>query len=239
LQEAIAAHQAADAHVLQTRHELLALGLSSSQISELEKENTKSTALEVRAPFDGEVVARAAVRGALVETGTPLFKIADRSKMWAMLKVPAGKINQVRLGQRVEISLDADPGIIFEGRVTWIAAEIDENTRMAKVRAEISNPEKRLRSGVFARGSIILSVTEDAVVVPQSSLQQVDDQHLAFVKLEDDLYEARPVTLGAKQGNHRQILGGLIPGETIVVGNSFVMKSQLLLSRLGAGCVDD
>jgi cobalt-zinc-cadmium efflux system membrane fusion protein len=123
--------------------------------------------------------------------------------------------------------------------VTWIAAEIDENTRMAKVRAEISNPDKRLRSGVFARGSIILSVTEDAVVVPQSSLQQVDEQYLAFVKLEDDLYEARPVTLGAKQGNHRQILGGLIPGETIVVGNSFVMKSQLLLSRLGAGCVDD
>jgi cobalt-zinc-cadmium efflux system membrane fusion protein len=239
LQEAIAAHQAADAEVLQTRHQLLALGLSSSQVSELEKDKTTSTALEVRAPFAGEVVDRAAVQGALVETGTPLFKIVDRSKMWAMLKVPAGKIDQVRLGQRVEIRLDADPGQIFEGRVTWISAEIDENTRMAKVRAEISNPEKRLRSGVFARGSIILTVTEDAVVIPQSSLQQIDDQYLAFVKLEEDLYEARPVTLGAKQGDDRQILEGLIPGETIVVKNSFVMKSQLLLSRLGAGCVDD
>jgi cobalt-zinc-cadmium efflux system membrane fusion protein len=239
LQEAIAAHEAADAEVLQTRQQLTTLGLSPAQIARLEKENPDTAALEVRAPFDGEVVARTAVPGALVETGTPLFKIADRSTMWAMLNVPADDVDHVQVGQQVEITLDAAPDQALVGTLTWVAAEVDERTRMAKARAEIPNPGNRLRSGTFARGRIITKSTDAAVIIPQSGLQQVDDRPLAFVKLEEDLYEARPVALGAKQGERYEVLSGLDPGETIVVGNSFVMKSQLLLSRLGAGCVDD
>ena len=239
LQEAIAAHQVADAEVIQTRQQLVTLGLSASQISQLEKAAPGTSVLEVRAPFDGEVVARKAVQGALAETGSPLFKVADRSIMWAMLNVPANKVDQLDVGQDVEISLDSDHGQTFVGRLTWVAAEIDEHTRMAKARAEVSNPDNRLRSGAFARGRIITTSADAAVIIPQSSLQQVDNRPLAFVKLEEDLYEARPIKLGAKQGDHYQVLDGLHPGETIVVENSFVMKSQLLLSRLGAGCVDD
>ena len=239
LQEAIAAHEAADAEVHQTQQYLTTFGLSPSQIARLGKENPGTAALEVRAPFDGEVVARTAVPGALVETGIPLFKIADRSTMWAMLNVPAIDIDHVKVGQQVEITLDAAPDQTLVGILTWVSAEVDERTRMAKARAEIPNPGNRLRSGTFARGRIITKSADAAVIIPQSSLQQVDDRPLAFVKIEEDLYEARSVTLGARQGDRHEVLAGLSAGETIVVENSFVMKSQLLLSRLGAGCVDD
>ena len=231
LQEAEAAHRAAV-------QQLKSLGFDNDQIQELGQNRGDGTVLKVRAPFAGEIVERNAVRGARVEPGKPLFTLVNRATMWAMLTVPEAQLAHVRVGQKVKLSIDAFPGQTFTGTLTWIATQLDERTRMARARAEVPNPDGVLRAQMFARARVITSNSDKAVLVPQSAVQHIEGRPFAFVKVADDLYEARPIRIGATLNGQLEVLDGVGPEELVVVNGGFLVKSQLLISRLGAGCVD-
>ncbi len=116
--------------------------------------------LEVRAPFAGEIIERTAVRGALVEAGKPLFTVADRSVMWAMLNIPESALARVKVGQKVELRVESLRGQVFTGKLTWIAAEVDDKSRMARARAEVANPEGALKAKMFAKARILTGSNE-------------------------------------------------------------------------------
>ena len=214
-------------------------GFSEADISRLEANPNDPVYLEVRAPFAGEIVERTAVRGALVEAGKPMFVLADRSTMWAMLNIPESDLARVKVGQEVELRVESLPGRTFEARLTWIAAGVDEKSRMARARAEVANPDGILRANMFAQARILTRSTESAVLLPASSIQRIEGDDFVFVKLEDDLFDARAVRLGAKHDGKVEILEGLKPGEIVAVNHSFPLKSAFLIGRLGAGCADD
>jgi membrane fusion protein, heavy metal efflux system len=232
LQEAEAAHRSAC-------QQLRTLGFTEEQIDVMSGRPQESVMLEVRAPFAGEIVERTAVRGALVETGKPLFTLADRSTMWAMLNIPESALARVRVGQSVELQVDSLPEQKFTGQLTWIGAEVDERNRMARARAELPNPGGLLKAKMFARARVVARRAESALLVPAPALQQVEGKPLVFVKLTEDLFEARAVSLGAKSHGLVEVLTGLKPQEQVVVNHGFALKSALLISRLGAGCADD
>lgn len=232
LQQAEAEHRAACQQVR-------TLGFTEEQIDGFGAKPSEPVLLEVRAPFAGEIVERTAVRGALVDVGKPLFTLADRSVMWAMLNIPEAALGRVREGQTVELQLDSLPGRTFTGRLTWIGAEVDERSRLARARAEVPNPDGVLRAKMFARARILTRNANGALVLPASAVQQVEGQPLVFVKLADDLFEARAVRLGTKFNGRLEVLEGLQPQEQVVVAHSFPLKSQLLILRLGAGCADE
>ena len=232
LQEAEAAHRAAC-------QQLRTYGFNEEQIDALRDTPEKSVLLDVRAPFAGEIIERLAVRGELVDTGRHLFTLADRSMMWAMLNIPEAHLARVKEGQTVELQFDSIPGQVFTGKLTWISSEVDERTRMVRARAEVPNSEGILRAGMFARARILTRSPESAVILPESALQQVEGKPLVFVKLEQDLFEARRVELGARADGRVEILAGLNPDEVVAVNHVFPLKSQLLISRLGAGCAHE
>ena len=232
LEEAEAAHRAA-CQLART------VGFTEEQIEAIRRAPVESPMLEVRAPFAGEIVERTAVRGALVEAGKSLFTLVDRSTMWAMLNIPEAALARVQVGQTVELRVDSLPGQTFTGKLTWIGAEVDERTRMARARAEVSNPDGRLRGKMFAQARILTRNTDGALLLPRSSIQSLETLRFVFVKLEDDLFDARAVRLGAKFNGHVEVLEGLKPQDQVVVNHGFALKSQLLISRLGAGCADD
>ncbi|MBI5395757.1 MAG: efflux RND transporter periplasmic adaptor subunit [Verrucomicrobia bacterium] len=232
LQEAEATHRAAC-------QQLRTLGFTEEQVDELGRKPHEAVLLDVRAPFAGEIVERTAVRGALVEAGKPLFTLADRSTVWAMLNIPEAHLARVRVGQQVEFRVDSVPGQTFTGKLMWIGASVDERTRMARARAEVANPDGLLRDKMFAQARILVSSPRSSLLLPGSAIQYVDGRPFVFVRLEDDLYEARPVRLGAKLEGRSEVLAGLKPGDPVAVACTFALKSQLLLSRLGAGCADE
>jgi cobalt-zinc-cadmium efflux system membrane fusion protein len=195
--------------------------------------------LEVRAPFSGEIVERTAVRGALVEAGKPLFTLADRSVMWAMLNIPEAALARVKVGQAVELRVESLPGKVFTGKLTWIAAEVDEKTRMARARAEVPNPDGTLRAKMFAQARVLTRKAEGALLLLRDAIQRIEGKSFVFVKLEADLFDARVVETGAKHNGLVEISAGLKPGEVVAVEHAFPLKSAFLISRLGAGCADD
>ena len=231
--------QQAEAEHRSACQQLRTLGFTEEQIDVMSATPQESVLLEVRVPFAGEIVERTAVRGSLVDAGRTLFTLTDRSTMWAMLNIPESALSRVRTGQTVEIKVDSLPGQSFTGRLTWVGAEIDERSRMARARAELPNPDGRLKARMFAQARILTRRSEGALLVPPSAVQRVAGNPLVFVKVGDDLFEVRAVRLGERLDGQLEILAGLNPLETIVVNHSFALKSALLISRLGAGCADD
>ncbi len=232
LQEAEAAHRAA---CQQAR----TLGFSEADIDTMGRQPDEPVLLEVRAPFAGEIIERSAVRGALVEAGKPLFTLADRSTMWAMLNLPETALSRVRVGQPVELSVDSLAGQTFTGTLTWVSAEVDERTRLARARAEIPNPTGVLRSRMFARARILTRQADGALLLPAAAVQRVNGKPLVFVQVAPDLYEARAVQLGATHNGQVEVVTGVQAGDPVVVAQAFTVKSQLLISRLGAGCAHE
>lgn len=238
MQETVAANQMAGAALLEARQQLATFGFSEEQIEALAQKPAEAAVLEIRAPFAGEITERNAVRGALAKAGERLFTIADRSTMWAILSLPENSVGSIRVGQQVLLRVDALGEQTFTGRVTWVAAEVDDRSRMAKARVEVENPDGVLKARMFARARVLSNSSDKAVMVPQSAVQQMEGKPFAFVKLEGDLYEARSLQVGAKHDGRLEILKGIRAGESVVTTGGFIVKSQFLLSRLGAGCVD-
>jgi cobalt-zinc-cadmium efflux system membrane fusion protein len=232
LQEAEAVHQAAC-------QQLRTLGFTEAQVEAMSAAPQEQVLMEVRAPFAGEIVERMAVRGALVETGRTLFTLADHSTVWAMLQIPEASLAGVQTGQTVELRVDSLPGKVFTGRLTWISAAVDERSRLVRARAEFANPDRLLKDKMFATARILTRQAEGALLVPSPAIQHIEGRTFVFVKLADDLFEARAVTLGAKSDGRQEVLAGLKPDEPIAINHAFAIKSAMLMSRLGAGCADD
>lgn len=232
LEEAEATHRVACQH-------LRTLGFTEDQIDAMGDKPQEQVLMEVRAPFAGEIVERTAVRGALVEAGKPLFTLVDHSTVWAMLQVPEATLARVKVGQPVELRVDSLPGKAFTGKLTWIAPAVDDRTRMARARAEFANPDRLLKDKMFAMARILTRQAEGAMLVPTSAIQHVEGRPFVFVKLGEDLFDARAVLLGAKSDGQQELLIGVNPQDQIAVTHAFAIKSAMLMSRLGAGCADD
>jgi len=232
LQQAEAEHRA-------SCQQLRTLGFTEEQIDALGAKPHEQVLMEVRAPFAGEIVERFAVRGALVEAGKSLFTLADRSVMWAMLNIPESALARVKVGQTVELLVESLPGQTFSGKLTWIGAGAGHAALLVHFRAEVANPEGLLKSRMFALARILTRSAEGALLLPPSAIQRMEGKSFVFVKLADDLFDARVVRLGAKFDGKVEISEGLKPQEVVVVNHGFPLKSAFLISRLGAGCADD
>jgi len=231
LEEAEAAHRTA---CQQAR----TLGFSEEDIEHMRGTPNESVMLEIRAPFAGEIIERSAVRGSLVEAGKALFTLADRSTMWAMLKIPESVLSRVRVGQTVELRAESFNNQTFTGTLTWISAQVDEQSRMAQARVEVPNPDGLLKAKMFARARILTRSAGSAVLAPASALCSLEGKPFVFVKLADDLFEARAIDIGAKFNDQMEVLAGLNGDEQIVVNHGFALKSHWLSSRMGTGCAD-
>lgn len=232
LQQAEAEHRAA-CQLART------LGFSEAQIDTFGARPDAPVYLEVRAPFAGEILERTAVRGARVEAGQPLFTLADRTVMWAMLYLPEAALGRVQVGQPVELELEALPGRTFPGRVTWVAAEVDARSRLVRARAEVPNAEGVLRARMFGRARILTRMASGALLLPAAAVQSVEGRPVVFVVREADRFEARVVRLGARFRGQWEVVEGLQPHEPVALAGSFPLKSHLLISRLGAGCAEE
>jgi cobalt-zinc-cadmium efflux system membrane fusion protein len=109
-------------------------------------------------------------------------------------------------------------------------------TRTVQVRVDVPNPDGSLRAHSFGRAQIVLRTSPRAIAVPNEALQWEGCCHIVFVRLADEIFQTRKVRLGAKDQAYTEVLGGVLPGEVVVTAGSHVLKSEILKSKLGAGC---
>ncbi len=219
--------------------ELRILGLSDSQLTAIGSESGAALSrYDLRSPTAGRIVERRAVVGEVVEQKDALYSVADLSMMWVMMDLRESDLTLVRVGLPILLTVDGLPGHAFDGRVAWIGDTVDDRTRTVKVRANFPNESGLLRPNMFGLARIIIHDNDGVVSIPNNAVQTDGCCQLVFVKQDETLFEPRKVSLGASADGHVEILEGLVPGESVVTVGSFLMKTEILKSNIGAGCCD-
>lgn len=220
------------------RQKLLNLGLNAQEITEIERTEDASAILKIRAPFDGTLIDRDAVTGQFVESKGALFTLADLSTRWLLLSLPADRLTGVRVGLPVEARFNELPGETILGTLVWIDTAVDKRTRLVRARALVSSAVDRIKAGMFGQAKIITRSPRPGLLVPRDAVQHYEQRPYVFVRQDRDLFALRHVNLGDASIDSVEILSGLHPKEAVVT-SGFLVMSEFLKSRLGAGCVDD
>ena len=219
--------------------ELHILGLTESHLAKLGSESGAALSrYELHSPATGHIIERRAVVGEVVEQRDALYTVADLSTMWVMMDLRERDLTLVRVGLPVLFTVDGLPGHAFDGTVSWISATVDDRSRTVKVRANVPNERSLLRANMFGLARIIVHDNDEVVSIPSQAVQTDGCCQLVFVKQDETLFTPRKVSLGASAGGHVEILAGLAVGESVVTVGSFLMKTEILKSNIGAGCCD-
>ncbi len=226
------------ATVSRVEEQLHRFGLTDDDLGKLSTVEGKGLHREsshaiLRAPFDGVITRYDVAEGELVEPDRELFTVVDLSTVWVLADIYEKDLTKVKVGTDATVRLDAYPDRAFTGRVAFIADSIDPQTRSAKARVVVNNPGALLKLDMFARISLPTADQRDALVIPLSAVQRVDNQPLVFVQLAANRFVRREVELGSATGDVVEVRAGLAPGERIVSAGSFYLKTALLRERIG------
>lgn len=178
----------------------------------------------LRAPFAGVVVEKHLVQGEAVKEDANVFLVSDLSTVWVEIVVTAKDIETVRVGQPVSIRSAAGSASVT-GKVSYVGSLLGEKTRTATARVVIDNPALAWRPGLFVNVAVVRGRKDAAVAVAADAIQTIDGKAVVFTKVPKG-FQARPVTVGASDGKHIEILSGLTAGTQYVATGSFVVKAQ-------------
>lgn len=226
--QAEATNAAADLRVAETalaasRDRMRVLGRNPEQIAGIEATRRVDAVVAVTAPIGGTVVQR---RGGIgqwltASAGESAYTIADLSTMWLVAGVRELDAPLMRVGQEVEVTVNALPGQRFPARITSIGAAIDPTTRRLTVRAEVQDPKGLLKPELFATFRIVLGEVSASPSVPTSAVIHRGSEAGVWVALPDgEHFTYRRVTLGRQSDGLMELTGGLAAGERVVTGGA-------------------
>lgn len=221
------------------RQSLTALGVTVNEAAkDYHKENISF--IPVRSPVAGTVTERLVNAGAGVEAGKALFTIGNLSTVWVIANVPEAQVGSIHNGTPAEIRSAALGANAVTGHVNYIDAKLNEETRTARVRVELSNPGERLKAGMFVEVGFETSGSAgpgEDLVVPSEAVQRIGDRSVVFIPKENEagVFDVRNVELGGEQDGHHRIISGLKLGDKVVTKGSFALKTQLMKGSLGEG----
>lgn len=220
------------------KQKLMNIGFTDEEITKIEQTQDASATLVIRAPFSGTVVERASVVGEAVEIGHTLFTVADLSTRWLSLSVDPANLNRIGVGQTVEARFAELPGLTICGEITWVDTAIDPRSRMVRARAVVAVHAERLKTGLYGQARIATGEQRPATIIPRDAVQKYEGVSFVFVQNDPDLFSLRRVALGQSGSDTIEVLAGLEPNDPVVTDGSFIVMSEFLKSRLGAGCTD-
>jgi len=210
------------------------LGVPTASLESAARQERVDSVFAVTAPFAGTVVEQHAALGQQASPAEPLYVLADLSRVWIEADLTEAVLARVRIGAEAEVSTEAYPGVLFKGRVTYIAAVLDKDKRTIPARIEVDNRDGRLKPEMFATARIRAggSAHPDALSVPESAVLLLQGMPTVFVQ-DKDGFEPRAIETGERQGGRILVKSGLQAGEQIVATGAYALKARLLKSQIG------
>ena len=166
-----------------SRDKLRLLGLADAQIENIESAGEPVTHITIYSPMGGVVIHKNATEGMYVNTGTPIYTLADLSRLWIKLDAYESDLPWIRYGQEVEFSTEAYPGQIFKSKISFRDPILNAKTRTVKVRLNVDNPDGSLKPGMFVRGVLRAKVAQGgAAMDPELAGKWICPMHPSVVK---------------------------------------------------------
>jgi membrane fusion protein, heavy metal efflux system len=244
--DALNAFKAAQAAYAAADRRLRLFDLSSDQIAGIkdEQENGEFANLILRAPQSGVILTQNVSVGQIVDTTKTLYTIAELSNLWVWCDVyeaDLGVLHQQFSQQgllEATVRVRAFEPAVFHGTVDFIGNVMDERTRTVKMRVQLENPEGKLRPGMFVDVEVAIRNPGRVPAVPLAAVMSDAGKDFVFRQWKDDLWVRLDVVTGNKYGGLVELLDGVSPGSRIVTGGAFMLKSDVLREKMGAGCAD-
>lgn len=180
---------------------------------------------ELRAPFDGTVVEKHLALGEAVKEDASIFTVSDLRSVWAEFNVAPKDLATVRVGQRALVSSTAFESKV-EGTISYVGALLGEQTRTARARVTLTNPDGAWRPGLFVTVAVYGENQDVPLTVPADAVQTIENQPMVF-KAVSGGFEAVAVKVGRSDGRTVEVLGGIKAGDQVASSNTFVLKSEL------------
>ena len=186
----------------------------------------------VKAPITGQVVEQDVAVGQLIQPGsTQCFVISNTSTVWVLVNIYQKDLPYVRVGDTVTIQTDSYPDV-FHGRISYVAAALDPNTRTLQARIETSNPGQKLKKDMYVVATVDAGAIPNAIALPDAAvLRDTENQPFVYVDQGGHQFGRRSVTLGESRQGQTEITAGLKPGDRVVGDGSLFLQFANSLQR--------
>jgi cobalt-zinc-cadmium efflux system membrane fusion protein len=207
--------------------QMRALGVQESQIDAIREDKPMTEPLQatIRAPLNGTVVEKLISPGQLLQAGTTqCFTIADLSSMWVFANVFPSDVKDVAVGEPVDVITDAST-LPLEGRIDYVAALVDPNSKAIGVRVLVPNLNHVLRRDMFVHVGIHANHEHTGLLVPTTSVLR-DEENLPFVYVAapNGGFDRRSITLGSRVENRYEVVSGIAPGDKVVAEGALFLQ---------------
>ena len=218
---------------------LRALDIPEEEIARLRRSGQSVRRIPVMAQVDGVVTDKPVQEGMRVDAGQALYRTADLSELWLIAQVQEQDLGAIRPGQVARATFVAFPGRTSEGRVDFIYPSLSADTRTARVRIVLPNPDGALRAAMYANVQIDAAASgEPMLTVPNSAVLDTGTRQVVLVAAGDGKFEPRIVRLGIRGDEWVQVMDGVKPGDRVVVGANFLIDAESNLRAALQGFAD-
>jgi Cu(I)/Ag(I) efflux system membrane fusion protein len=221
-----------------SRQRLMNLNVPEAVIATMDKTRTVPITINWTAPRDGIVLERNAIEGMRAQPGDVLFRVADISEVWAMIDVAERDLGVVAIGQRVTIKTRSFHGRAFSGKIAVIYPQVNKETRTARVRVELANPDSVLLPDMYIDAEINIGNPEPVLAIPASAVLDTGSRQSVLVDKGQGRFEPREVELGQRGQDYVEVRKGLADGETVVVSANFLIDAESNLKAALKGYAD-
>lgn len=220
------------------RERMRLLGMPSSLISSVARTGRPHSTITVTAPVSGAITALGVRPGMTVSAGQTLAEISGFSPIWLEAAVPEIQAANVRVGQPISATLAAFPDERFAGRIIAILPSADDASRTITARAQLPNPGRRLKPGMFAKVSLSPD-RRQALLVPSEAIIRTGERTIVMVAQGEGGYMPAEVRIGREADGRTEVLAGLAPGEKVVTSGQFLLDSEASLAGIEVRPIDE
>lgn len=181
--------------------------------------------LVLKAPITGRIATMLARPGDVVAPGDVLYRIVGGGGSWVQVRAPVALAGHLQVGATATIETDARPGEVFAATVLDPGLEADPGTGTVEVTLSLDDPDAGLIPGTAVTASIVSGGEREALTVPDGAVVDSGGESLVFVKTGPESFEARPVRIGARSADLREVLAGLEAAERVVVQGTYTLRS--------------
>ena len=202
------------------------LDYPEAEFEKLRRGERPQRIIAIPSPSAGTVVEKMAVKGMRFQPGEVLYRIVDTSTMWVLAEIYEQDLAFVKVGDMARVTINAWPERSFPGKVTFIYPSVGKESRTARLRIEVANPDGLLRADMAATAEIDAPLAGSAIAVPESAVLDSGMRRVVLVERGEGKYEPRAVKLGARVPGFVQVLEGVKPGERVVTQATFLIDAE-------------
>lgn len=196
-----------------------------AELEKLRHGEKPSRTIAFPAPASGTVVEKTAIEGMRYQPGETLFRIVDTRTMWVLAEVYEQDLGYVKVGDMAKVTVNAWPDRPFMGKVIFIYPNVGKESRTAKLRIEVANPDGLLRADMAATVEIEAPLGR-VVAVPESAVIDSGKRQVVLLERGEGRYKPVAVKLGARVPGYVQVLEGLSPGDRVVTSATFLIDAE-------------